>query len=112
MQFLVINPHSSQYPNPIQFNAGEQVSLGVEDTEFPGWVRTTTGDGNQGWAPKSYFRVENGEAIALCDYSARELDTQVGEHLTLKQSLLGWGWVENAQGERGWVPLNTLKMAG
>lgn len=49
--------HQSEYPTPIAFNAGERVSLGRRDTEYPGWVRVTTAGGNA-WL---WVRSQSGE---------------------------------------------------
>ena len=53
MLALITTAHHTCYPNPIAFRAGERVRIGYEDDEFPGWVRTFTADGNEGWAPLS-----------------------------------------------------------
>lgn len=50
MLALITTAHHTCYPNPIVFRAGERVRIGHEDDEFPGWVRTFTADGNEGWA--------------------------------------------------------------
>ena len=55
MKVIVIEEHSSNYPNPITFEQGEALQLGKQDTEFEGWIRVTTQDGNEGWAPIQYF---------------------------------------------------------
>lgn len=111
MKFLVTTPHISNYPNPISFQAGDWVKLGIHDDEFPGWIRVTTRDGNQGWAPIQYLQMsESSEnAIAIQDYFARELNTKIGEELVLHYELSGWGWVENGHKETGWVPMNTIQ---
>ena len=54
MLALITTAHHTCYPNPIAFRAGERVRIGHEDDEFPGWVRTFTADGNEGWAPLSH----------------------------------------------------------
>lgn len=111
MNWIVHTAHTTNYPNPIGFQAGERVELGVRDDEYPGWIRVTTRDGNQGWAPIPYLQMDAVEktAIALQDYSARELNTRIGEHLILHYELNDWGWVENEDKETGWVPLHTIE---
>lgn len=81
MTWIVHTAHTSKYPNPIRFQAGVQVEIGIQDDEFPGWIRVTTRDGNQGWAPIQYLQIDfDGKtAIAFQDYSARELNTRFGE---------------------------------
>ncbi len=111
MPWIVQTAHTSNYPNPIGFRAGDRVVLGIQDDEYPGWIRVTTQDGNQGWAPIQYLQIDEAgkTAIAKQDYSARELDTRIGEQVILHSELNGWGWVENEHKECGWLPLNTIK---
>lgn len=109
MQTLITTIHQTCYPNPIEFKAGERVRIGHEDDEFPGWIRTITTDGNEGWAPLSLLTpVGNGEALAQQDYTARELDVAVGDQVTVKRELAGWLWVEGEQGACGWIPASCI----
>jgi flagellar basal body rod protein FlgF len=111
LPWIVHTAHTSNYPNPISFTTGEQVEIGIQDDEFLGWIRVTTRDGNQGWAPIQYLQIDEvgKTAIAKQDYSARELNTRVGEQLILQFEVNGWGWVENVHQETGWVPLTTIR---
>ena len=111
MKCVVIFKHDSHYPNPIEFRHGDYVNIGRQDDEFPGWIWVTTDDGNQGWAPIQYLRIDDSDktAIAIQDYTARELNTTSGELLKLHFELNGWGWVENQNNECGWVPMQSLK---
>lgn len=111
MPLIVQTIDSTNYPNPISFQVGERVMVGIQDDEFPGWIRVTTHDGNQGWAPIQYLQFDDAgkTATAMQDYSARELNTKIGEQLVLHYELNGWGWVENEHKEVGWVPLTTIQ---
>ena len=111
IKFLVTIPHTSNYPDPISLKVGDVIEIGKQDDEFPGWIWVTTTGGNQGWAPIQYLRIDDSDktAIAIQDYTARELNTTNGESLILHYELNGWGWVENQNKECGWVPMQTLK---
>ena len=113
MKLLVVEAHKSKYPNPICFGKGELLITRKKDSEFEGWVWVTTNDGNQGWAPLQCleFREGSGKAVANRDYTARELDTCVGDELILHYVLNDWGWVENNDGSSGWVPMKTTTVA-
>ena len=47
--------------------------------------------------------------IALHDYDGTELETKEGERLILHLELGEWGWVERANGDRGWAPMDSLQ---
>ncbi|MEZ4652243.1 MAG: SH3 domain-containing protein [Candidatus Eisenbacteria bacterium] len=105
--------HRSDYPDPIGFRTGETVSVGREDTEYPGWIRVCTADGNEGWAPREFLdRISEGRATARCDYDARELDTTEGESLVVHGETAGWFLAETADGRRGWVPQQSVTDEG
>ena len=106
----VIEAHVSDYSNPIVFSAGDAVTIGRRDDEFPGWIRVQTADRNEGWAPESYLTFTGGRsATADCDYCARELDTSLGEALEMLLELNGWIWCRRLQGEEGWVPAKSVR---
>ena len=108
MRVIAVTAHVSAYPDPICFEAGERLRLGDRDDEYPGWVRVTTADGNTGWAPEQLIERRSAtDGYAIADYTARELNTVVGETLVSHRELNDWLWVENDRGQCGWVPRNT-----
>lgn len=108
MRVIAVTAHVSAYPNPIRFEAGDRLVLGERDEEYPGWIRVTTSDGNEGWAPEqSVDSLSRTEGLAIENYTARELNTVAGETLVCRRELNGWLWVENTRGESGWVPKET-----
>ena len=112
MKLIVVAEHRSNYPNPIHFKKGESLMIGKKESEYEGWIWVRTKDGNRGWAPLQYLQIEAGnKAIAKQDYSAKELDTHLGDELHLHCELNDWGWVEKSDGSCGWVPIKTTKLA-
>jgi hypothetical protein len=111
MKYLVKNRHNSNYPIPIRFQVGDRVLAGKTDDDFPGWIWVTSDGGNQGWAPIQYLKIDETrkEATALHPYSAQELNTRIGDVVTLHYELNGWGWVENEDKDCGWVPLGSIQ---
>lgn len=110
MRVIVKEAHKSDYPNPIGFSEGDDLILGRLDTEFIGWIRTTTNDDNEGWAPVDYIEIRQCQrkGTAKCDYNAFELDTVINEHLTVLDELNEWFLVVNSLGVKGWIPMNTI----
>ncbi len=110
MQARIARDYRTQYANPIRFAQGELVTLGERDTEWPAFVWAVTQDGNAGWAPFDWLKpLDDGRAEALRDYSAQELDVDVGDDVTPLQELGGWWWCERADGRCGWVPAEHLE---
>jgi hypothetical protein len=108
----VLTAHRSAYPNPIRFEAGDPLTLGERDDEYPGWIRVTTRDGRHGWAPEPFIDIRStGQGVANTRYTARELDTVADEVLQCHRELNDWLWVENGRGETGWVPRQTTRPA-
>jgi uncharacterized protein YgiM (DUF1202 family) len=85
--------------------AGEHMSIGREDDEFPGWKWCRASSGLEGWVPVELLSDASAtETAVLCDYSSRELAVKPGEEVTVEDSRHEWLLVRNKQGERGWIP--------
>lgn len=110
---IATRDHKSNYPNPVSFEPGDRLDVGAEDTEFPGWVRIIDPVGNEGWAPLEYIQLSEHHttAVALKAYSAKELDVEPGDRLTVNYEHCQWCWVEHADKGAGWVPQDCLKDA-
>ena len=109
IQYIVVTSHKIDYPKPIQFSTSDMLLLGKRDTEYPGWIWATTPDQNEGWAPESLIkRTSSNSGIALAEYTAQELDTNIGDLVLCTDELHGWLWVENDSGESGWVPKDSV----
>lgn len=111
MDLVTLSSHKSNYPDPISFEEGDEVTIHHLDTDYPGWVKVSTKDGKAGWAPIEYLSsvAEDGPSIALKEYSAKELDVEIGEQLKLIHELNDWVWVNKLDGESGWIPLSITK---
>ncbi|ASG09184.1 MULTISPECIES: SH3 domain-containing protein [Vibrio] len=111
MEVIVVEEHTSEYPNPIYLKQGDEVQLGEMDDEFPNWIFVATDSGVQGWTPAQYIEPISGtkKGILLHDYDAVELNTQFGEKLTVLFELNSWYRVSRSTGEVGWVPVKTVK---
>jgi uncharacterized protein YgiM (DUF1202 family) len=96
--------HKVEYPNPIQVAAGERVSVGREDDEFPGWMWCQASDGRQGWIPVELLFQQGATAAVLQDYSAQELAVRPGDEVEVVDSRREWILVRNESGKQGWIP--------
>ena len=94
----------------IQVSAGDSVTLGERDSDWPQFVWTTLAQGLGGWIPAALFDRDTGAATALADYDTRELATRIGESITVHYQQEGWWWAENANGESGWIPARAIEL--
>ena len=106
----VIADHQSTYPDPLVISAGEMLTVGDNDSQWPGFVWCTNQSGKGGWVPKAYLDRDNDTATARCDYSAVELTVTIGEQLALLKEEGGWAWCSTQDGRLGWVPLANLEI--
>ncbi len=103
--------YQKAYADPIRMQAGEALSIGDKETEWPGWIWCTGRNGKSGWVPAKYVERQDHTGIALYDYDATELSVSAGQMLSLGQEESGWVWCTNQEGQSGWVPLECLEGA-
>jgi Variant SH3 domain/SH3 domain len=105
--------YKTMHIDPITISAGEELTLGRRDDEWPGWIWCVTRDGKGGWAPERYVEVRGaGVGVARQDYTAVELPLHAGDTLTLHAEESGWYWATNAAGQSGWVPRTHIVIEG
>lgn len=106
----VIAEHRSPDRPAIRVSAGDSVTLGERDSDWPQFVWATLAQGLGGWIPAALFDRDTGTATALGDYDTRELATRIGESITVHYEQEGWWWAENANGENGWIPARAIEL--
>jgi uncharacterized protein YgiM (DUF1202 family) len=99
-----------QYRTPVQVAAGEKVSVGRDDDEYPGWKWCKASNGREGWIPAELLSQEGGEAIVLQEYSAQELAVERGEEVEVEDERHGWLLVRNTRGQLGWIPASHVRL--
>lgn len=115
-QYLVIQDHTSEYPEPITFAKGALLLVGKKyegPENWVDWMFCETPGQKGGWVPVQIIEmVDDGAARAREDYTARELNAQKGELLLVSRTMNGWAWCKSIDGsESGWVPLASLQEA-
>lgn len=84
--------------------AGDIVTLGRRDTEYPGWQWAINAAGLGGWIPET---ILSGSRITG-DFDTQELSIRQGDLVTRVASRAGWIWCRTKQGAEGWLPENHL----
>jgi SH3-like domain-containing protein len=105
----VIQPYTSQYPDPICFDAGAPVEIEREDPEHPGWFWCRVSSGKEGWVHRSFLGASAGITKSVSAYSAKELTVSGGEQGTVIRSMDGWSFVRLHGGEEGWLPSSSVR---
>ncbi|WP_367875171.1 GNAT family N-acetyltransferase [Luteolibacter sp. Populi] len=110
MHVEVTKPYTSQYRDPICFDAGDAVQVERGDPEFPGWFWCRTAAGREGWVHRSFLAADTGGTVAVAAYSAKELTASEGEQGEAIHTLGGWACIRLANGEEGWIPESHLRV--
>jgi len=100
----IIKAYTSQYPDPICFDAGAAVQVERDDLEYPGWFWCRMPSGKEGWVHRSFLAACAGTTTSVRAYSAKELTVTGGEHGKLIQLLDGWAYIRLDTGDEGWIP--------
>jgi uncharacterized protein YgiM (DUF1202 family) len=108
-----ITDYLSPYTDPLAFSAGEELTVGEKESEWPGWVWCTNRAGKGRWVPEAYVERRGSTCVMLCDYEATELPVSAGEVLAISgKEESGWIWCTNQAGQSGWVPMDNVSMEG
>jgi len=111
MKARVIRPWTRSYDNPLRVQAGEMVTIGRGDREYPGWVWCEDETGLGGWLPQEIVgpAAPGDDAQARRDFDTREMSVAEGEEVTIIARQSGWAMCRDEAGEEGWVPLDCLE---
>ena len=101
--------YAAQYGDPIAFRRGDPVQVQRADTEFTEWLWCRGPNEKEGWVHRSFLSQSSGRAVAVSDYSAKELTVAAGEQARVIRVLDGWAFVELDGSEVGWVPERVLE---
>jgi hypothetical protein len=104
----VIAGYRSAYPEPFVARPGEALTARGKESDWPGWVWCTNGEGESRWVPEAYLQKQGERWVVLRAYDATELTVQAGEELVAGQEVSGWIWCTNQEGQSGWVPAEHL----
>ena len=101
---------TSQYSDPICFEANATIEVQRADSEYPGWFWCRAPSGREGWVHRSFLAGSTGMTTSVRAYSARELNVKGGERGALIEQLDGWVCIRIDTGEEGWVPESHVRL--
>ena len=97
---------------PIQLVAGDEVTVGIADRAWPGWIWATDRDGKDGYVPEGILEpVGGGRCAVMEDYDPSVLTIKRGDRIESLKQIHGWHGCRNERGEEGWVGGYLLKPA-
>ncbi|WP_028575269.1 SH3 domain-containing protein [Desulfonatronovibrio hydrogenovorans] len=116
-QYLVIQDHTSEYPEPITFEKGAPLTVGEKyegPEDWDNWFFCETPGQKGGWVPAQIIEtLKDKTARASQSYTAKELNVRQGDLLVGSKILNGWVWCNRSgRSESGWVPLACLQESG
>jgi len=95
---------------PIALKPGDEVTVGLADRAWPGWVWATNHRGHDGYIPEEILEpLGEGRFAAMEDYDPSVLTIQRGDRLESLRQIHGWHWCRNELGVEGWVGGYLLK---
>jgi hypothetical protein len=112
-KYKVTQNRKSEYSKPLQLKKGDLViikKLSTKEDGWENWIYCTHND-ISGWVPKQIVKFKDNEkGIINEDYSAFELDINIGDILISEKEMNGWIWCfkENEIKTKGWVPLENI----
>jgi SH3-like domain-containing protein len=110
MFVTITKTYTSQYRDPISFDAGAPVQVERADAEYPGWFWCRAPSGKEGWVHHSFLAKCSGTTTSVQAYSARELTATAGKQGRLIHLLDGWAYVRLDTGDEGWIPQSHVQV--
>lgn len=111
--FIVIKSHTSEYPDPIHFSAGDFLAVGEKYVGNEGWDNwyLCSFNGLSGWVPKPLIEFTGvNSGVAKENYTASELNVEAQDHVIGFKKINGWIWCKKlSTEEQGWLPELNLK---
>ena len=109
MKLRVKAPHKASFEYSVIFKKGDEIKVGKEDPEMPGWFWCQNKDGVWSWVPQEFFTRSDSEGTITHDYDTTELTVVVGEILEYLREVSLWTFCRTSDGREGWVPTKKLE---
>ncbi len=109
-KFIANAGYEEKDSDPIKLKAGDEITVGVADRAWPGWVWAHDRDGNDGYVPEEMLEpLGEGRFAAMGSYDPTVLTIKRGDSLDSLRQIHGWHWCRNERAEEGWVAGYLLK---
>ncbi len=103
-QYVANADYEDTDSNPLFLKVGQEVTTGVTDRTWPGWVWAESGNEGKGYVPEEILEpLGEGRFAAIEDFNPTVLKVKRGDGLTSLRQVHQWHWCRNATGQEGWV---------
>jgi hypothetical protein len=108
--FIANADYEEKDSDPIKLEPGDEVTVGLADHAWPGWVWATDRDGADGYVPEEMLEpLGEGRFAAITSYDPTVLTIRRGDRIESLRQIHGWHWCRNETGAEGWVGGYLLK---
>lgn len=108
-RYRVTKEHKASFTYALIAVEGDEVTVGREDPEMPGWFWCKNKKGVEMWVPRTHLRIEGQLGHFTQDYNSTELDAKMGESVQVLGETMGWAECLDDEWRYGWIPLTKLE---
>ena len=109
-QYVANADYQDTDSNPLFLKSGDEVTTGVADRTWPGWVWAENAFGNNGYVPEEILEpLGEGRFSVIQDFDPTVLTVRRGDALTSLRQVHQWHWCRNHADQEGWVADYLLK---
>jgi protein-tyrosine phosphatase len=101
--------HKNSFDYPFDFYNDTPIKVLESDKENLNWKKCRLADGTEGWVPETAIEETQEGWRTIQDYSALEMDVEIGEEIIVYEELFGWAWAEKDTHEHGWIPIECYR---
>jgi hypothetical protein len=107
--YKVTKEHKPSFEQAIKAEKGEEVTVGKEDKDMPGWFWCKNRIGVEAWVPETMLEIQGTQGVFTIDYDSTELKVKEGEIVEYLGETLGWVECLKNDREYGWIPKDKLE---
>ncbi len=109
-EFIANADYEDKDSEPLFLRAGDEVTTGLCDQTWPGWVWAEDHIGRNGYVPEEILEpLGEGRFAAIEAFDPTVLTLKRGDALVSLKQIHRWHWCRNASGAEGWVADYLLK---
>jgi hypothetical protein len=109
-KYQVIKEHKASFTYAMLTVEGDEISVGREDPEMPGWYWCKDKKGVEAWIPTTHISIKGTQGRVTQDYNSNELNAEAGEIVQYLGESLGWIECLNKDWRYGWMPVDKLEL--